>query len=143
MSATVMKVWSADWYNDRDAVIAKITAEIDSIKSPLQIEDDEPIKYEIKQELAEPSADTPPTYKGFRTDERESTEVSPDEFKNAIRYVLRRDMSLPEDDLRKSVVSSLGFKRTGSVLAQSFSNALAELVASGEVVEKGGVYMMG
>ncbi|MBQ9213783.1 MAG: hypothetical protein IJ150_07585, partial [Bacteroidales bacterium] len=47
----VMKVWSADWYNDKAAVIAKIVATIDNIKSPLQIEEDEPETYEIQQEI--------------------------------------------------------------------------------------------
>lgn len=241
----VMKVWSVDWYNDRDAVIAKIVATIDNIKSPLQIEDDEPVKYEIKQELADPvpaaqtnpngiqkrdyefitlnpmkisdsgfysgahfaeicadiqnvvntespikedylrkriseayfvypsadfdkifdsilsrinhnvtiendvrviwrSGEGPSTCKYFRTDDvREGIDVPPVEFINAIRYVLQSAMSLPEVDLRRQVITALGFKRTGNVLAQSFSYALRVLKESGEVVEKGGVWMMG
>jgi hypothetical protein len=241
----VMKVWSVDWYNDRDAVIAKIVATIDNIKSPLQIEEDEPVKYEIKQELADPvpaaqtnpngvqkldyefatlnpmkisdsgfysgahfaeicadiqnvvntespikedylrkriseayfvypsadfdkifdsilsrinhnvtiendvrviwrSGEGPSTCKYFRTDDiREGIDVPPVEFINAIRYVLQSAMSLPEVDLRRQVITALGFKRTGNVLAQSFSYALGVLKESGEVVEKNGVWMMG
>ncbi len=241
----VMKVWSVDWYNDRDAVIAKIVATIDNIKSPLQIEEDEPVKYEIKQELADPvpaaqtnpngvqkrdyefatlnpmkisdsgfysgahfaeicadiqnvintespikedylrkriseayfvypsadfdkifdsilsrinhnvtiendirviwrSGEGPSTCKYFRTDDvREGIDVPPVEFINAIRYVLQSAMSLPEVDLRRQTITALGFKRTGNVLAQSFSYALGVLKESGEVVEKNGVWMMG
>lgn len=241
----VMKVWSVDWYNDRDAVIAKIVTAIDNIKSPLQIEEDEPVKYEIKQELADPvpaaqanpngiqkrdyefitlnpmkisdsgfysgahfaeicadiqnvintespikedylrkriseayfvypsadfdkifdsilsrinhnvtiendirviwrSGEGPSTCKYFRTDDvREGIDVPPVEFINAIRYVLQSAMSLPEVDLRRQTITVLGFKRTGNVLAQSFSYALGVLKESGEVVEKNGVWMMG
>ena len=139
----VMKIWSADWYNDRDAVIAKIITTIDNIKSPLQIEEDEPVKYEIVQELANRDGSAPTLYKGFRTYERDSYTVSNDEYKNAIRYVLRRDLSMQEEDLRRTVILELGFKRIGSVLANSFAKAFQELKESGEIVEKNGMWMMG
>lgn len=139
----VLKIWSADWYSNKALIVNKILEAIENIKSPLQIEEEKKV-YNIKCELAEPNPnESTATNKGFRTDERESYEVTQDEFMNAIRYVLRRDMSLPEDDLRRIVVSELGFKRTGSVLAQSFSNALESLVKKGEVVEKNNVYMIG
>ena len=80
----------------------------------------------------------PETYDTFRVPEdggfrRELDEIPPEELAGAVRYLLRRQISLPQDDLIREVYRLFGFARTGTSIAEAVEAGVRKAEERGHV----------
>jgi len=61
--------------------------------------------------------------------------IAPEEYQEAVRWVLRNHVALPRPELVTEVRALLGFARTGAKLEAEISTAIGVLLASGEAGE--------
>jgi len=90
-----------------------------------------------------PDAD-PEEYNIFRLPADESTrrsaeDLPPEEVANAVLYVLRREVSLPADDLVRETARLLGYQRTGQTVEKRMRMGIELLISRGRVREVNGV----
>ncbi|HPF38105.1 MAG TPA: DUF3320 domain-containing protein [Phycisphaerae bacterium] len=77
-----------------------------------------------------PKSSDPSGYDQFRIqgnksdDQRDIDQIAPEEISAAIAYVLRRQISLPQDALIKEVAAILGFQRVGQSIRSSLGAGL-------------------
>jgi len=77
-----------------------------------------------------PKSRDPSSYDEFRIqgnrseDQRDIDQIAPEEIAAAIAYVLRRQISLPQDALIKEVAAILGFQRVGQSIRSSVESGL-------------------
>lgn len=88
----------------------------------------------------------PDSYEDFRVPEegglrRDPEDIPPEEVANAVRYVLRRQVSLPREDLVREVYRLFGFQRTGSSLAEASVAGLQMALEKGFTVEENGRFI--
>ena len=67
---------------------------------------------------------------GFR---RELDEIPPEELAGAVHYLLRRQISLPQDDLIREVYRLFGFARTGASIAEAVEAGIRKAAERGHV----------
>ena len=73
---------------------------------------------------------------------RDAEDIPPEEFANAVRYVLERQISLPKEDLVREVYRLFGFQRTGSVIAGAAEAGLRAAVRRGCAAEDEGRFVL-
>ncbi len=75
---------------------------------------------------------------GFR---RDPEDIPPEEFACAVEYVLKRQVSLPKEDLIREVYKLFGFQRTGCALAEAADAGIQIAVERGCAIEESGRFI--
>lgn len=88
----------------------------------------------------------PQQYTAFRIPADESTrrhadDLPPEEVANAILYVLRREVSLPQTALIQETARLFGFQRTGPVVRERMQAGLDLLIRRGRVKQVNGMWV--
>jgi hypothetical protein len=87
----------------------------------------------------------PRTYDLFRinsdysSDNRDISDIPPEEIINAALYVIKSSISLPEDDLVRETAKTLGFKRLGQNVDNIIRIGIKIMLAKQKAVERNGM----
>ena len=136
----VMRVWSLDWYNDKEKVLKNIFDKLnnsckEATKEKLHIEalkaEDVVFKEQknvsVLQNKFSVNQNTKSNIKDIPSEDIEKTVI----------YVLEQQISLPEEDLKKTTARMLGFARTGVNIDKAISGVIKQMSVKGIInVEK-------
>lgn len=148
----VMKVWSIDWFNDKDAVLEKVAAAIEQAKNPSQ---PEPEKKKIEIQMEEVDVDIrsaglfsnpnaiqklvyqPAEIQKFGQGAGDFTNPkNAQNIKMQIEQVINAEAPILADYLQKRVLAAWGITRTSNAVSAVYDGALST-VARRTVVDNG------
>ncbi len=136
----VMKVWSIDWYNDKDAVLEKVADAIEKAKNPAEPEPEKK-KIEIAMEEVEPdtlSAGLFSNPNGIAKQVYQPVEIpqygqgagdftnpkNAQNIKNQIIQVIDSEAPILADYLQKRVLAAWGISRISNAVATAYDTIL-------------------
>jgi hypothetical protein len=86
--------------------------------------------------LVKPGAEAPPVrYRGGKCAVTKTELISPDELAEAVHLALSVEFGLKRDGVVAAAARLMGFARTGPNLSARFDEAVAALLASGDIAE--------
>ena len=144
----VMRIWTVDWYRNKDAVIKRILDKLESISS-------------AEENLSDKTEESSGGYKFSLEDlqkqnavaEHENVAMQPSlegktkrniadiplkEIKDAAEYVLKEQISLPKEDLKRLTAKVLGFARTGARIDTVTEQVIEMMLQENRICERNG-----
>lgn len=132
---SLMRVWSIDWFVNREKELERIRemlkkAKEGKLKAP---EVPEPSK---KLPMPEPTEET---HAPLLEKQADATidDIPAGKLDKAIRFVVSQSISIPEDELKKATAKVLGFARNGNRIDQVLTARINDLVDSGVLCRQG------
>ena len=127
----IMRIWTVDWYKDKQRVIRTVLEKLSDIEKSASVTS-QPIAQDYKFDVPVPEKNEVNTDKitantkkpSSVTAKRDIAEVPATEIINTVNYVLNEQISLPKEDLKKTVSQQLGFARMGTNISNSIENIL-------------------
>ncbi|MCQ2253798.1 MAG: DUF3320 domain-containing protein, partial [Bacteroidales bacterium] len=141
-----MKVWSIDWYNDRDAVLNKIEAAIQNAKNPSQPKEEKK-KIEIKMEEIEAGQNVASGLisnpDGIQKSNYQPVDIAKEgngageftnpqnagKIRNQIMQVIDAEAPILADYLQKRVLAAWGISRISNAVANAYSDIVRNVEA--------------
>ncbi|MCQ2251522.1 MAG: DUF3320 domain-containing protein, partial [Bacteroidales bacterium] len=141
----IMKVWSIDWMNNKDAVLEKVASAIENAKNPVELEPEKK-KIEIEMEevapeamstglFSDPNAIQKQVYKPLDITQYGSGAGDFTNPKNAanikaqIEQVIEAEAPILADYLQKRVLSAWGISRISNAVAQAYGDIIGKVDA--------------
>ncbi len=131
----IMKVWSVDWWEDKEKVMSRILRALDYVQNgkadqlPLaKMPKGSPV---VLEPMGSTSSHAP------KAVNKPSTDISEKEYINAILYVTEQQFAIPFDDLHRAVAKQLGFARTGTNIENNVGRLVEILKRKGLLKQEG------
>jgi len=142
----VMKVWSIDWLNNKDAVLDKVAEAIENAKNPSSEPEPEKKKIEIQMEEVSPDVQTSGLFTNPNAIQKQvyqPVEIpqygnGAGDFTNAknaanirmqIEQVIEAEAPILADYLMKRVLGAWGISRVSNAVAQAYNQAIGNIDA--------------
>ena len=155
----LIRVWSVDWFVNREKETARIREALDEAVRAGGMPDEPSEKAEAvpaapeRKAAPEAPADASPDGKpehapaspapDFRRAPGQGIDDIPSgQIDEAIIFVVSQSVSLPEGDLKRSAAQALGFSRNGAHIDQVLSAHIGGLVCGGRLVRQDGSVTM-
>lgn len=137
----VMRVWSVDFYNNKERVIKQIIEEIESAaQQKIQISEkqmtDMDYKFNINELKISNSANNTATCENtvqISQNKRPIEQISYTEIEDTIIKTLSAQGMMPKNDLKRQISKSLGYARLGNNIDRRLESVLDNMISLNEI----------
>lgn len=132
----LMRVWSIDWFVDKDKQLERIREMIGNAERGVRSAEGEVQSADCGKRKAE-EAEPQPAPAFEKPADATIDDIPASKLDQAIRFVVSQSISIPVDELKKATAKALGFARNGVRIDQILSACIDTLIRSGELLQQG------
>ena len=154
----LLRLWSVDWLMNKEAVVDRIRKALEG-KDVQKVQEAAP-KVQVASQTPNPSTQnatplpfavskseiineqevtmSPALQRSFQKNSGNVSNMSEDDIKDYARFIIRQQLAVPLDDMKRQFARELGYARRNKQTDLALELAVATLIDSSELTEKDG-----